>query len=534
MSEIYSKIKSSWYKFCGIIDAIRSLNNRYDFLAKEYHPIIPNFKIVNKNIRINPFDEMNILINDLKNYFLTFNFKRTNNEIPEVADVNSIKFDIDEWEKFNFKFWELISLYEIIKSNFYKRSISLEIPQQELGYHRGLELTTGNEGFTLGGDIITEKLSSSVNLYFKWDGLFSYEIPFEDIYGASFKLFRQFNAFHISLSSELKYFAGNYFLIAHEISHALIYNPKTKILFEVREGSINSYWYYLLFQNLKRVNELFVMFNDCDCLQEDNNCENCPVSFLLDSKNIDILDSIFVECLVDYFATKISGFYYLIAFIDFLPFYDIVNYIRISFVYNLLQLEGEIDENESDLYIRKTEVFSSFFGVNLNQCRQCVNDLTLEWGEYVRYSNEIFIKDFISNNFLNDSMNDLSNLITFFPSITEESYWTGPDYNRKLIGNEILNLMNLDLEIPNSLTSKNLDEKQYESIFKPLFDYLICNPYKKLPEMQKIEIIKLLEQNKIVEGKNPLLLLNIYYEYFDKGKYINYYVFLYSLFKSKI
>lgn len=349
----------------------------------------------------------------MKHYFKEFRLERTH-QVPEKYLINELDFNIEKWNIFYFKFWELIVLYEIIKSNFYKRSISLEIPQEELGYHRGLELTTGNEGFNLGGDIITEKLLKCVNLYFKWDNLFSFDIPFDQIYGGSFNLFRQFNMFHINLSDELKYFAGSYFLIAHEISHAFLFNPEWDIVYEIKKGSIDILWYYLLFQDVEEVIEDFKSCSECPKINYEYS-DKCPMSKIFHD-----CEYVFTECLVDLFASKISGFYYLIAFIDTLPFYDYINYIRVSLVHKVLLREGDLKDEEISLINRKYDLFSDLFKDDKRiQCLQCFNDLVLRWIEYIDSFNKVFLKDFISNSFLPDSTNDLSDFHIFFPSLLD-------------------------------------------------------------------------------------------------------------------
>jgi len=529
MTDNYSRMRSLWYRFCGVTDAIKSLHNRYDFLSKEYHPFIPNFSKNNTEIQLNPFKEMNLVIIDLKQYLMSYGFER-GKEIPEKSTVNSIEFNLNEWRIFNFKFWELIVLYEIIKSNFYKRSVSLEIPQEELGYHRGLELTTGNEGFTLGGDIITAKILSSVNLFFKWDGLFSFEIPYERIYGGSFKLFRQFNMFHISLSDELKYFAGFYFLIAHEISHALMFNPKSDILSEMETGPKNSYWYFILFRNLKDIISGFKDSKKCKNIDNKYFSSKCPLNKIL---NLPFsINHLFIDSLADYFATKLSGFYYLITFIDLLPYIDFQNYMRISFVHKLLIEENLLDEEENSIFDRKCEVFSSLFDdEEKTKCRQCIEDLLLNLVKGVSYFNKNFIKEFITTNFLEESQNDLSILINYFPSIDEKLLFD--NFEKRAIGNKVFEQMHIEIKIPETLTSANISDVKYKEIFKPLFNYLVIEPYKKITIQEKDYILNLLRNNKPIEGKNPLVLLNIYYEFYEKGNSIDFYTFLYSIFKSK-
>jgi len=522
MTDIYGLLKTVWYKFCGLIDGIDILRNRYEYLSKYYHPFIPDLRKINPDIILNPFDVINDCISDLLEFLNAFGFDRFK-PIPEKEIVNSRTIDLKEWSLFNLKFWEIITLYEIIKSNFYKRTISLEIPQKELGYHRGLERTTGNEGFLLGGDIITEKMLKCINIPFKWDGLFSFSVLFDDIFGAHIRLFRQFNIIHINLSDELKYFGGSYFLIAHELAHCLLYNPVTKIELITTVGAIHSHWYFRLIDELPILTREFQRKRKCDR----NNRQNCPISKIYGKTKRQ--RELFKECLVDYFAVKISGFFYLIAFLDVLPKFGFEAFIRSCFVTNMLSLEDCLTLKESNFYDERIKCFDELFEPNNQSCKKCINDLTMNWGKYVQEYNEDFFKLIIIEYFLDTSEGNLDFFNDFFPTL-KSIIKSENGVDRRKFGNIVFNLMNFNITIQPELTITNISKKKFDK----LFNFLITEPYKiSYDGSEQKNLIKSLKRNEPLDNINPLVLLNLYYDSFQDDKSIDYYTFLFSLFNSK-
>ncbi len=526
MIDIFSTLKTLWYKFCGLIDGIKVLEKNYEFLSKLYHPFIPDLSFIDNNLKCNPFESINESLGELMLFFENFGFDRFK-KIPKKDIINQKNFDTEEWLLFNIKLWETITLFEIIKSNFYKRTISLEIPQNEFGYHRGIERTTGNEGFIRGGDILTEKMLKCINIPFKWDCLFSFSIQLDKLFLAHIRLFRLFNIIHINLSDELKFFGGSYFLIAHELAHSLIFNNDVDIKLILKKGDQNSYWFYKLSDKLPEVVNKFQSKIHC----KNKHTQTCPLDKLFSKENY--LRHLFKECLVDYFAVEISGFFYLIAFIDVLPEFTYESYIRTCFTVNMLRFKDKLKPKDGLLYDEKKTIFVNLFKEEKEKCNDCINDLMFKWCNYIENYNRDFFYLMITEFFLLDSEGDFTIFKNFFTNKNLDFHKykkSEGEYDRIMMGNKILDLMRFNINIPKNLHSGNIKKNS----FKPLFDFLIIEPYADINSNEKREkIICNLSKNIPVIGVNPLFLLNIYYEKFLEDTSIDYYTFLFSIFNSQ-
>ncbi len=398
------RLKILSYKISGIYDEINILENRFTFLSDIYFPYIPNVQLFDKSsYKSNPFrllrEQSAKQKTDLESHIMKGTISK------------------EDWDSINSRFYEISVLQNIMKMSFYIRTISLEMPQVEIGHHRGLERTTGNEGFLRSADIITERLVQCIRTSFKWDGIFTYTGRLdEDLWGGGIRFFKLFKTYHISLSDETKYFSGGHFFIAHEIAHLLLTRTDYDSIPWRSIGPEESIWFVYLVGNLVTIIENYLKESKCSHKKETQIKENgfsCPVKYLLEYRFIKKGDFIIEECFADIFAVIIIGSEYLVSFLDFIHFYNVDIYFRLKFVLIFLKLEGYLKEeiikeryNYFNSLQSKYRIFENDF---LGKCRTCLNNVI---SKLIQRS--IIINHYFINYIKNDPFVYLSSMETYY------------------------------------------------------------------------------------------------------------------------
>lgn len=225
-----------------------------------------------------------------------------------------------------------------IKSAFYQRTISLEIPYVLAGLPISPETRWGDELYLISADNLIKNYSDVLDLHgFSWSGFTSYA-PMHPYYGkfpgATYSSFVYM--FHITLSSEMKYFLCGFLILSHELGHASIENLETR----TEKGRIPEIMYRFLWELHQVRRRVYSYF--CDKLGDKRTREKCKdCRFKEDLCNIafsrkefeefieNVWDNRFIELFyeiaADIIGMTISGPYYLSALFDY-AFRNIVSW----------------------------------------------------------------------------------------------------------------------------------------------------------------------------------------------------------------
>lgn len=160
-----------------------------------------------------------------------------------------------------------------IKSAFYQRTVSLEIPYVIAGLPISPETRWGDESYLIAADNVIKDYKSTLDLQgFPWSGFTSYtqmHPQFRGFPGASYSSFS--SMFHIALSSEMKYFLNGFVVLSHELAHATVESlcrqREEKLLAEVM------YRFIYVFHEIKGSIYRFHLTG----VNKTKYCKDCPI-----------------------------------------------------------------------------------------------------------------------------------------------------------------------------------------------------------------------------------------------------------------
>ena len=151
-----------------------------------------------------------------------------------ASSAISSDLNIDRDSQMNFVSENLLLAAHLIgymKSGFSQRTDFLEIPYVIAGQPSSLETHWGDEQYLIAADNLISNYYDQLDLAgFAWSGFTSYALMHPDINkfpGATYANGEQM--FHITLSSEMRYFLNGFLVVVHELGHAAVECRETTV-----------------------------------------------------------------------------------------------------------------------------------------------------------------------------------------------------------------------------------------------------------------------------------------------------------------
>ena len=272
---LWEAIRTLWIKYCGISDEYKILKHRWQYLhSPDSLPVLPPlFEKNEQEGELSTFDRLDNLVSDINDTFnRKLNFRRVEHEDYTESLHYLQTFSLREYYILERKFFELSNFVGLLKSAFFQRTVSAEIPHVASGLPHSPERTIGNELFYLAADEVAKSYCKCFKIpYGKWDGFITFTPPITEGHftGAFFRPSEYSKLFHISMSEEQKYFVGAYMLIAHELGHAPVVKLRRELDFSWTD----------LTSSFKRLS--LDIYNDTMSILKGyrySQCEECPLN----------------------------------------------------------------------------------------------------------------------------------------------------------------------------------------------------------------------------------------------------------------
>lgn len=286
----YTSLQVTWVKFTGVCVEFRMLRDKWAFLSSQHYPTLPKID--------ETFRRITGLVEGLEGLFEKVGFSTHSIEDQEDFVEENIPSIIEEIRS---RFLELCHYHGILKTTFYMRTVSSEIPHVVSGVPLSPEKTMGNEAIYLAADRVTERYKECLYIpsSFKWDGYVSFLYPMIGFYGAFCQPEKHMKIFHVSISEEGKNFLGLYLVLPHELSH--ICHCAIGSSGEIKEPE----WFTRVFDSLSPILQSYYIPNWRQRIQ---------------------------QCLCDLLAMEIGGIATLQLFND-LIYFDLEQLLRNKFLY---------------------------------------------------------------------------------------------------------------------------------------------------------------------------------------------------------
>ncbi len=210
-----SPINVLWMKYCGIRSEYKMLRDRWTYFNAEYGKVIP---LEEKGRTI-----LEIIDDELKEVDRLFEYFKAKSKKPSSPRIYiGGKVRIAEYRELYDRVRAIIDWMNLIKTSFYQRTVSVEIPHYSFGLPRSPERTIGDELLYLAADNVTESYSKCLNTPdLRWDGFVTF-VPMLTLSGAvgpGVLLSPTLGVYHIMMPDEQKYLVSSSLMLAHELGH---------------------------------------------------------------------------------------------------------------------------------------------------------------------------------------------------------------------------------------------------------------------------------------------------------------------------
>ncbi len=230
----YFSLETKWIEFVGVADEFKMLRNKWDYLSLQPNSMLPQIETV--------FERMNRVIGELSQLFNRLGFSR--HEVENRTNFVEHEMSRHVVKGINGRFLELCHYHGILKTTFYMRTVSSEIPHVVSGAPLSPEKTMGNEAAYFAADNVAKRYKACLHVpdEFIWDHYVSFLYPSSGFYGAFCSPQEHLRLFHLSISEEGKNFLGLYLVLPHELAH----------MCHIKLGreNLNANWFKRIFQEL--------------------------------------------------------------------------------------------------------------------------------------------------------------------------------------------------------------------------------------------------------------------------------------------
>jgi hypothetical protein len=332
--KLWKDVHPLWIRYCGVSDEMKTLRNRWLFLADLQYSPLPDVKDT-------LFNRLIALDSTFQTMFGRLGFSRYVLETRGKFIHATEAWERDELEIFlsglREMFAELEEYLGKLKLTFFQRTSSLEIPFQA-GLARSPQKTMGDEIVHLAADNVAACYLNCLRWHsdLAWDRVVSFVYPVQEAFtGGIFHVMPHTKLFHLSLSEDGKYFPGAFLFLAHEVSHATMYKVvggMTRHCHWVIATWGRFYRYIHSFEDLKK-----------DIISR-RVCENCDNRNYIESLfSFDRSGYYLRQCIADIVGLEIGGICSLLAIVDFAPFLETL--FRVAFLAGYYhEKKGKIEE----------------------------------------------------------------------------------------------------------------------------------------------------------------------------------------------
>lgn len=342
--DFWKDVHSLWIRYCGVSDEIKTLRNRWIFLADLPYLPLPR-------IKDGLFSRLLNLESTLETRFQRLGFSRYDLETKGLFEGSVSLWTDTELELFISSirdvFGELEEYLGILKHAFFQRTSSLEIPYS-VGLSRSPQKTMGDELIHLAADRVAKSYLSCLawGPDLTWDEVVSFLYPQRESFaGGEFRCMPHTKMFHLSLSEDGKYFPGAFLLLAHEACHSAMFKVAPSGI--VRQcGWASQLWtdYSDLCRDSEPLRDSILGYSSCA------DCEYLSFIECVHSQEQNI--HYFQQCVADVLALEIGGICTLLSLVDLAPYPETL--FRVAFVLGYCEVDktyiDEIRAEEKSLY----------------------------------------------------------------------------------------------------------------------------------------------------------------------------------------